>query len=564
MEPLRRAMTQVWAVVSKMTPTQKLLIGAVAVILVMTLFLVQLYTGRPSMVALMPGASGEQQQAAVRYIQAAGFEYETREGQIYVPVGSQRVILAQMAENNAMPGDSRILFDNLINKQSWTMSQRQNQQLEVIAVQNELSAIISRMSGVKSASVILNIPEKRSLGQPSAEPSASATIFPTRPLTSDTVDSIAHLVAGSRGLDPKNVRVIDASTNRQYRARDEDNMTASTYLEFVAAVESRKQSQIHEMLAAYIPGVIVTVHAQVDVTRRRTETKSVLPEGKGSASLLAAETTTTREDRSASSGGEPGPRSNTREDITGLGGAAPPASKEATSDSQFNTEFGREVRVVEDPRGNPTKINAVVNIPRSYFAEVWRTRQPAANAANAAPNAPAAEPTDNDLQPIVDAETARIKREVELQIDTSAGAETTRGEVQVSMVPLTIPTASAAPQSASMLGIPTGTLAVDGLVRTVGLGALAVVALGMVVMTAMRASKREPLPTAAELVGVPPALEGDADLIGEAGEADSALQGLELSEDELRTQKVSEQVAEMVKEKPQDAARLVGRWIAGT
>jgi flagellar biosynthesis/type III secretory pathway M-ring protein FliF/YscJ len=560
MERLRRAWVSISAAMARLTTSQKLLVVSVAVVMAMTLFLIQLYAGKNELVALMPGASSEDQQRAVRFLRSSAVKFEEQDGQLMVPASARPIVLAQMAEADALPGDARILFDNLIDKQSWTLSQRQNQQLETIAVQNELAAIISKMSGIRGATVILNLPEKRSLGQPNTLPSAAATVFPTRSLDQNTVDSIAQLVAGSRGIDPKLVRVIDGTTNRQFKAREEGTMAASTYLEYVAAVESRKQQQIQEMLTSYIPGVIVTVHAQVDVTQRRTETNSVLPEGKGSATLLKSELTKNREDRQPVSGGEPGPRSNTREDITGLASGSGAGTKETTGDSQFDTEFGRETSVIIDPRGNPTKINAVVNIPRPYFVDVWRSRQPAADAA-----APAAEPAETDLEPIVTSETERIKREVELQIDTSAGAETIKGEVQVSMIPIAPAGIGGPPvQPASIMGIPTGSIAMDGLVKNIALGGLAVLALGMVLVTAMRSSKRESLPTAAELVGLPPALDGGSELVGEAGEAESALTGIELTDDDMRTRKIGEQVSDLVSEKPEDAARLLGRWISGS
>lgn len=556
MERIRRVLASIGSALSKMNPSQKMLVGSVAVVMVMTLLLVQLYAGRRDYVALMPGGSADDQQRAVRILQASGVEYVEKGGQIMVSADARPLVWARLAEADALPGDSRILFDNLIDKQSWTLSQRQNQQLETIAVQNELASIISRMSGIRSASVILNLPERRSLGQLSTQPSASATVFPLRSLDQNTVDSIAQLVAGSRGIETRNVRVIDGTTNRQFKAREEGAMAASTYLEYVAAVESRKQQQIQEMLSSYIPGVIVSVHAQVDVTQRRTETNAVLPEGKGSATLLKSEQTMTREDRQPTGGGEPGPRSNTREDITGIFGAGP-TSRESTGDSQFDTEFGREVRIVVDPRGNPTKINAVVNIPRGYFAGIWRGTQGAAGAGK--------EPADSDLLPIVESETARIRREVELQIDTSAGADTVKGEVQVSMIPAA-PGYGESQQAkpASIMGIPTGTLALDGLVKNVALGSLALIALGFVVVTAMKSSRREPLPSAAELAGLPPALESASDLVGEAGEAEAALTGIELTDDQMRTRKVREQVSDLVEAKPEEAARLLGRWISGS
>lgn len=558
MDRMHRALTTIGTAASRLTVTQKLLIGSVAVVMVMTLFMVQLYTGRPEYVALLPGKGSEEQGAAAAFLRARNVSFTTgSNGEVLVSVGQEDTLRGQMVENKVLAGDNRVLFDNLIEKQSWTMGERQNSQMEVIAVQNELAKIISNMSGIRSASVILNLPPKRAFSQPRTEPSASATVFPTRALSQDTVDTIAHLVASSRGIDAANVRVIDGLSNRQFKASDENGFASSTYLEYVARLEEYKRGQLIEMLSPYIPGVIVTVHAQVDVTRRRTTKETVASEGKGTTSVLVSEQNTEREDRQPSQGGEPGPRSNTGSDISGLSMAQTGSSKETRSDSQFVPKFGGTTELIEDPRGNPTKINAVINIPRSYFVEMWRTQQGTGADKSA-------EATENDIQPIVAAETARIKAEVETQIDTSAGADTSKGEVQVSMIPVMLASgAGTGADNASTLGLPLDGAGLNGLVRTVALGGMAVVALGLVVLTALRATRREQLPTAAELVGLPPALDHASELVGEAGEADSVLQGLELSDDEMKHRKMMEQVSELVSEKPAEAARVLGRWVTG-
>lgn len=559
MDRMHRAMATISAAATRLTVSQKLLIGAVAVVMVMTLFIVQLYTGRAEYVALLPGKSSEEQGAAAAFLRARNVEFTTgASGEILVAVGQENALRGQMVENKVLAGDNRVLFDNLIDKQSWTMGQAQNAQMEVIAVQNELAKIISNMSGIRSASVILNLPQKRGFGQPRTEPSASATVFPTRSLSQDTVDTIAHLVASSRGIDPANVRVIDGLSNRQFKASDENGFASSTYLEYVAKLEEYKRGQLLEMLSPYIPGVIVTVHAQVDISRRKMTKETVAAEGKGTTSVLVSEQTSEREDKMPSQGGEPGPRSNTGQDISGVSLAQNGSSKESRNDSQFQPKFGGTTEMIDDPRGNPTKINAVVNIPRSYFVEMWRTQQGGGQADKPA------DPTEADIQPIVVAETTRIKAEVETQIDTSAGADTSKGEVQVSMIPVML-ASSAGPSAdnASTLGLPLGGGGLEGIVRTVALGGLAVVAVGLVVLTALRATRREPLPSASELVGLPPALDHASDLVGEAGEADSVLQGLELSDDEMRHRKMMEQVSELVTEKPNEAARVLGRWVTG-
>jgi flagellar biosynthesis/type III secretory pathway M-ring protein FliF/YscJ len=93
------------------------------------------------------------------------------------------------------------------------------------------------------------------------------------------------------------------------------------------------------------------------------------------------------------------------------------------------------------------------------------------------------------------------------------------------------------------------------------LGLLAVGALGMMFMLVRKAGKPAELPSAQELVGLPPALEAGADIVGEADEGSTAMEGIELPDDQVRVNKMLETIGEMVKNKPQDAAAVLNRWI---
>ena len=100
-----------------------------------------------------------------------------------------------------------------------------------------------------------------------------------------------------------------------------------------------------------------------------------------------------------------------------------------------------------------------------------------------------------------------------------------------------------------------------GLIDKVLLGGLAVVALGLMVTMVRKATRRADLPSAEELVGLPPQLEAQSDLIGEADESEAAMAGIEVDEGQVHSQKVLEQVGELVQQKPDAAARLMNRWI---
>src|SRR5690606_1267592 len=102
----------------------------------------------------------------------------------------------------------------------------------------------------------------------------------------------------------------------------------------------------------------------------------------------------------------------------------------------------------------------------------------------------------------------------------------------------------------------------DSLVKYVTLGGLAALSLVMMFLMVRKANVREELPTAAELVGMPPALAAaDSDLVGEADEAAPALEGVELNDDAIRRQQMLDQIKEMVTTAPEEAAMLLRRWI---
>lgn len=565
MDRLQQLMRAIGQQLSAMSASQKLLIGSLSVILVMTLFVVSQYTSVPTLMPLMDGAEPSQQERAVTFLRTNGIPYELDEtGRVMVEPGRVHGIIARMSEEGELPNDTRLTFNSLIEQQSWTKTYQQNEQAQTVALQNELAMVIQRMGGIRSARVIVDAPKAR-MGQPHRAPTAVATVFPDGVLGQSTVDAIAHLVASSKaGLVVDRVRVIDGTNNRQYRARSDEDMAASTYRELQAQHEERTRDQIQDMLGSYIPGVIVTVRAQVDTTRRTAQTKRVFNEGDGSAAILSRERTEELEQTDAQQGGEPGVRSNVQEDVFGASGAGAQTT-EGRGESEFAHQFGGVTETVTDLRGFATKLNAVVNIPRPYFVSLFEQRQGVADD-GAGGDADAAGPSDQDLQPFIDQETARIRAEVEALIDTSVVDGGQEGEVVVSMIPTTpdfgLGAGGAPTGSASLLGLPMGSMTAPELVRTIVLGGLAVVSLALVVFTAFRANRKDDLPSATDLIGIPPELANEEDLVGEAMEADSALAGIELSDGELEQRKRAEQIASLVEEKPGEAASVIRQWMA--
>ncbi len=84
----------------------------------------------------------------------------------------------------------------------------------------------------------------------------------------------------------------------------------------------------------------------------------------------------------------------------------------------------------------------------------------------------------------------------------------------------------------------------------------------MMFLMVRKANVREELPSAEELVGIPPALAiDDSELVGEADETATPLEGMEVDEVSLKQHQLLDQINEMVKSEPDDAAALLRKWI---
>src|SRR6185503_10650828 len=179
------------------------------------------------------------------------------------------------------------------------------------------------------------------------------------------------------------------------------------------------------------------------------------------------------------------------------------------------------------------------------------------------------QPDQAALDTLVQTEVEKIKTYVKPLIDTNALEGAVAGTVAVSMIPDFGTVTFGNPGDGAVMAAGSavaasggGGFASEGLVKYISLGALALVSLVMMMLMVRKASVREELPTASELVGIPPALAAaESDLVGEADEASPALEGLELNDDAIRRQQMLDQITEMVSNTPEEAANLLRRWM---
>lgn len=576
MDQLRRVLATIQKYLGQLGATQRLLIASVAVIALMAFFIVSQYAGKTSMVELFASGGAADQQRVIQFLQASNIEVRTENGKIMVPREAQRLAVAQLAESKMLPTDTSIMFQNILDKQSWQMSRQQNDQLYTIALQNELAGTISKFRDVRSATVILDIPEVAGFARSVRKPTASVTVFTSSgaPLPQGTVDAIAQFVAGSRaGLDLDRVRVIDGSSGRQRRATTDGEALPTTYLEHASKVEAQTREKLQELLG-YIPGVIVAVTAQVDVTQVNARVQRNMGDGDGTVSLPRRTVDSTMKQSESSAAAEPGVRSNQTADINRGGGAGPGSKTETTEgEVEYENHVGTKTETIVDPRGMPTMLAASINIPRGYIVELLRQNAagaaaPADAAAPAGGDAAAKGPTDDEINRKFAEEQARIAEYILPHLKTrSTEGKVIQGEVKVALMPVDLPALGAAGGNAAtgVLGLGGNAgfaFGAGGIIDKAIMGGLALVAMGMMLMMVRKASRKVELPTAEELVGLPPTLETKSDIIGEADEGEMPVVGIEVGEEEMRAQRVLEMVADMVDSSPETAAKIVGQWIS--
>lgn len=564
MEPVRKFVASARDFLGGMTPSQKLLIGSLAVIGVMTMFLVVQYTARPAMVELFPAGDVGSQQVTLAALQSSGIPAQLNgAGQIEVPAQYQEQAVSELAEAGALPNDTTLLFANLLQSQSFYSSKQQNDQAFTIALQNELSRIIRGFDDVRDAKVVLDIPEAKGIGRIVREPTAAATVFTVsgRPIDQGMVDAVADLIAGARaGLKMENVRVIDGTAGRQRRPTSPDQAIPTTYLEHATAVEELLHTKLTDMLS-YIHGASIAVTAHVDVTRVNLQETRYFEQGKGSTGVLKRSLADSTIQTSAKAQAEPGVRSNAQGSVVSSGAPGPQTSlEEEQGEKEFDTGLGSQTTTTLDPRGYPTRLAASVNVPRSYIVQLLR----GAGADESTP-----EPTEQEVLDRFALERTAIEESIRPHLVAVGGVSDSGGDLEgnvvVSMVPVDVPFPGVSEAGMGLLGGMAGggggQLLGGGIVEKGLMALLAVGAMGMMLMMVRKATRPTEIPSAEELSGVPPTLPTVNDMVGEAEESEAAMTGIEVGDDEVRVRKLVEQVEEMVASNPDGVAGMLGRWI---
>ncbi|MFI4916990.1 MAG: flagellar M-ring protein FliF C-terminal domain-containing protein [Phycisphaerales bacterium JB060] len=542
---------------------EKLLVASVAIIVAMAFFLVSQYAGGGSAVQVAVLTDAAEQSKATAALRERGIEVETNaQGEILVR--SDHVLEARglLMEERIGPTQTASFIERLIESRSWMNSRQDNHQQYWALYSEHLSELLSYWRTLRHAQVNIDMPEQAGLGRAHRSPSASVMVWPVGgELPQDTVDAIAEGVAGSvAGLEPEAVKVVDGVSGMAYQSHDRRRLTARHALEQTFEIERILEGKIAGFLRD-IPDLSISVLARVDNTRRTQQSQRYEKPMSG----MVSESRTERVQQNAQQGGVAGTRSNEPLSVS-QGSATGSIFTETTEDTAFENRFPTTTENLEDPGGDIQGVSVMLGVPRSYVLRLLEQERPAP-VDDAEPTPPSAE----DVASRFDLVRSDLESRIQLVLGNVVSGDPADVAVTVSMLRENVQLVNGSVGGG--LGFGGGRsggasgfmgLASGGIIDKAVLGVLALVSLAMMAMLVRKATKKAELPTAEELVGIPPAFQTDSDLYGEADEGDVPMSGIELDEDQVRAGKMLDQVGELVSASPETAASLLQSWVAAS
>ncbi|MBI1336394.1 MAG: hypothetical protein GC164_05470 [Phycisphaera sp.] len=538
MQFLSRWWAQINAQLSQLSLAARWLIVSLVVILLFVAGALLLWVATPQWAAFDQYAADRQTEVLAR-LKTQGVTAKVEGNRIMVAADELQDAYAVLAQNDLLSNDTSKAFDDMIASQSMWESNQKSKRNMMIARQKVLSQIIRKMRGVHSADVMIDVPEFQKFGQAYVRPTASVNLVMQGSGNVDQrlVEAVAGLVSGAvADMKPEDVNIVDANSGRSMTVKDPLDAMAGELMERTQSLEKYYRDKIQNALN-YIPGVIVAVNVRMDNVRSHQEETTTF-----ATTEPLKETYTKEQSRTnTSNGGEPGTRSNTQLSINS--GSSVGSEERQTEERQVFGEKPVTQHVQKTLVGGMTRqVNVTVNIPRRYFVGMFLLGK----AADTVP------PDDSALQPIVEQQIAQVRSQVSPLINAEE-----EGVVMASMVP----------DPGSLDNKPvmatTGFMALvdSSYTKPALLGALALISMALMFAMARKATAQPDLPSIEELAGVPPTLPGDDELVGEAEESDPGMAGVELAEDEIRARKIAEQISDMVKANPNEAANLIRKWV---
>jgi flagellar biosynthesis/type III secretory pathway M-ring protein FliF/YscJ len=533
-----------------LTPSQRMLAGALAVIMVMTLLWWSRYAATSEMEdVLAQDLSAEDVSRIGSLLDSRGIPRKMNGSRIQVPTERRIEAIGLVTFEQIGPRDTSAGFDEIITRMDspWNTDRKQDVMFNR-AKEATLAQVMREWPGVRDARVVINNAARRAFGESSVAPSATVNLKmrnasdkPGKKLIAAAADTLVGAVSGMT-RSKVNVIVDGAS----YNVQEQSEGGGDTWMELVKEHEHYYSQKILDYFAR-IDGIMVSVSVDANIQFSQIE-KETFDKGRTFGKELSIDEKTDESTSNSRGGAEPGINPNT-------GGANQPLRVEnggggggdvtTTSSTQNQTKMQNFPAVVREwirsPGGASAVTGASIGVPRSHFVRIFKAINPSAK-----------DPDDTTLQPLIDSELIKIKAQV-----TGCLGPKALDKITVDSYYDYLPAGDSAAQPALATSVP---VILTGHVKEIALGALALVSLFMVSMMVRKGTPAPIIVPKPERSSPSNNLTTEA-IAAEANEGLQSMDGMEVDDDSVRTQQMIGQVSSMVKENPDGAANLVKRWL---
>ncbi len=211
-ERIQKTLTNVKEFWEKQSKRNKgLYIGGLALVLIVAVVAVILLN-RKDYIVLYEGLESTEASEIVALIEEAGYECTlTSGGTISVVKGTEDKIAMTLAMQQYPKSD--LTYKAYTDKVGMFTTESEKKVYERIALQDRLSAVISRFEGVREAVVTLNLAERKNtvIEAYKQESTAAVTVYLEKnaKLTGEQVEGITYLVMTAAGIKEENISITD-------------------------------------------------------------------------------------------------------------------------------------------------------------------------------------------------------------------------------------------------------------------------------------------------------------------------------------------------------------------
>jgi flagellar biosynthesis/type III secretory pathway M-ring protein FliF/YscJ len=541
---------------SALTSTQKMLVAALVAVMVMTMLYWGKYAGNAEMVPVLDQALTPEEIGPIdRQLQLSGITHTVDTDKVLVPADQKLQIFADLMLAEALPQDTHSAFETMSKQLNpFSMSSERDATYNR-ATEMVLSQMIGHWKGVASARVVINPKTERHI-EGSIMPSATVDIK-----SKGSIDDPKHLaraaadgIAGAvSGLLPSHISVIIDTVS--YKLPDTDSLAGTMdQMEYKEKCEKYLEERIHAVFP--IPDLTVNVNCAIDVST--THEDSIKYGDKKDLVSAPVETTSHAEETNSSPSAprDPGAGANTGgsngtisvDSSSSTGGGEITSSTTSDETSKLSNYLSTTKTVKDSPAGQDTVLSATVRVPLSYITAAFNRAHPTVK-----------DPSEAEIQKFTSQKLATITQGVKTIVGLKTDSDISVDTYEDFPTDLLM-----APQAS----VPSATLStVGGHAKEIALGVLAIVSLFLMASMVRKATPATIVMPQFAGSGGPVTVGSDGnsatggESVTEVGGADATLDGMELNDEDVRTQQMLDQVSTMVKENPDSAAALVKRWL---